>query len=71
MSLPNTHVVVDCGPLPDPDNGRVNTSSGTVFLSTATYSCNVVTGASFRTCGADGLWSLSEPTCHCTCEKEL
>ena len=71
MPLPATLVVVDCGPLPDPDKGRVNILNGTVFLSTATYTCNVVTGSPFRTCGADGLWSLSEPICHSTCEKEL
>ena len=57
-------VVVDCGPLDNPENGRVNVT-GTTEGSTATYSCflgyrlkEVVT----RTCAAEG-WSGTVPTC--------
>ncbi|XP_064390709.1 sushi, von Willebrand factor type A, EGF and pentraxin domain-containing protein 1-like [Halichondria panicea] len=32
--------VYDCGPLPVPRNGRVDTSTGTTVGKTATYSCN-------------------------------
>ena len=51
--------VINCGPLTDPENGRVGTSNGTSFGSTATYSCD--TGS--RTCGADGNWTSVEPSC--------
>lgn len=60
----STGIVVDCGPLENPENGRVNVT-GTTEGSTATYSCflgyrlkEVVT----RTCTADG-WSGTVPTC--------
>ncbi len=59
--------VVSCdSPLTDPANGQVKTSSGTTFGSTASYSCDAgynLTGSTERTCGADGMWSLSEPVC--------
>ena len=57
---------VDCGPLPNPDNGQVDTSSGTTSESTATYTCDNgynLSGSQSRTCGADGLWASSEPIC--------
>ena len=57
---------VDCGPLADPDSGQVDTSSGTIFGSTATYTCDTgytLSGSQTRTCGADGLWTPSEPIC--------
>ncbi|XP_064386127.1 sushi, von Willebrand factor type A, EGF and pentraxin domain-containing protein 1-like isoform X2 [Halichondria panicea] len=54
--------LVDCGPLTAPFNGAVNTSSGTTFMMTATYTCNTYNGSTTRTCGATGIWSGSEPT---------
>ena len=60
-------VVVDCEPIGNPVNGQVIImSSGTTFMSTATYTCNtgyIVTGSSLRTCGSDGVWSPAAPTC--------
>ena len=34
------YVAIDCGPLTDPTNGRVDTSSGTTFMSAVVYSCS-------------------------------
>ncbi len=48
----------------------MDTSSGTTFGSTAAYSCDAgysLTGSTERTCGADGMWSLSEPVCEGEC----
>ena len=55
------YLVVDCGPLSDPDNGQVDTSNGTTFGNTATYTCHKESGS--RTCGVDGLWTSTEPNC--------
>ena len=58
-------IVVDCGNLTDPANGRV-TLTETTFGQTATYSCNTgynLVGNSTRTCQATGEWSRSAPTC--------
>ncbi len=47
-------------------NGMVDTSSGTTFMNTATYTCIndfVLTGETTRTCGSNGMWSNSVPTC--------
>ena len=60
-------LAVDCGQLPSPANGVVSLS-GTVFDSTASYSCNTgfnVVGNTPRTCQADGQWSGMAPTCEC------
>ena len=59
-------VSVDCGSLTNPNNGLVDTSSGTTFESTATYTCDIgytLSGSQSRTCGAEGLWTFSEPIC--------
>lgn len=59
-------VVVDCMALTAPDNGRVDTSSGTTFNKEATYSCNTgyrLDGEMTRTCLSNGQWSSSEPSC--------
>ncbi len=66
---------VDCGPITI-TNGAVDTSSGTTFMMTATYTCNPgynIVGSESRTCGAsgtsgatglaDGVWSPTAPTC--------
>ncbi len=61
--------MIDCGPLTDPANGQVNTSSGTTFGSTATYSCDTgykLSGSLSRTCRADGSWSNTIPSCQST-----
>ncbi|XP_064386457.1 CUB and sushi domain-containing protein 3-like [Halichondria panicea] len=65
-SPPNNCYVIDCGDLFDPSNGAVNTSSGTTFMMTATYTCNTgynLTGDMTRTCGANGTWSWTALTC--------
>ena len=57
---------VNCGPLTNPDNGQVDTSNGTTFGSTATYTCDTgytLSGSQSRTCGADEMWISTEPTC--------
>ena len=57
---------VNCGPLTNPNNGQVDTSPGTIFESTATYTCDtgyILSGSQSRTCGADGMWTSTEPTC--------
>ena len=71
ITLDELIAVTDCGPLTNPKNGYVDTSNGTVFQSRATYTCSVVTGSSFRTCGADGSWSLSVPTCSHQIQSDL
>ena len=46
-------------------------SSGTTFMSTATYTCNAgynLIGAISRTCGSDGVWFPAAPTCERKCD---
>ncbi len=60
------HIAVDCGVLTFPPNGAVDTSSGTTFMMTATYSCNTgynIVEEATRTCGATALWTSEAPTC--------
>ena len=59
-------LITDCGSLTNPSNGAVDTSSGTVVGSPATYSCNTgyrLQGTDSRGCQETGLWSLVPPTC--------
>ena len=59
-------LAVNCGSLTDPINGAVDTTSGTTFMMTATYTCNTgytLVGAVTRTCQANTMWSLTAPTC--------
>ncbi len=61
---------VDCNGVPAFSNGTVNTSSGTTFMNTATYTCDdgyTLNGTSTRTCQASGTWSLTAPTCDREC----
>ena len=60
-------LVVDCGSLPNPLNGTVDTSSGTVFERIATYRCDTgynLAGPMTRSCGSGGSWTSNEPVCH-------
>lgn len=57
---------VDCGALPAPLNGSVNSPEGTRSGATATYACAsgyTVVGARTSICQATGVWSGSPPTC--------
>ncbi len=60
-------LAVDCGGLTNPSNGAVDTSSGTTFMMTATYTCNTgytPTGGNItRTCQATLMWSGAALTC--------
>ena len=59
----------DCFALPDPANGTVDISEGTLSGARAFYSCDrgfVSTGPDVRVCGIDGLWNGTEPECNCT-----
>ena len=63
---------VDCGPLPNPTNGEVDTSSGTTFGSVATFSCNTGYRLSHQQvvmCGADGMWFPANLSCLGGCKK--
>ncbi|XP_060580368.1 sushi, von Willebrand factor type A, EGF and pentraxin domain-containing protein 1-like [Ruditapes philippinarum] len=56
----------DCGNLPNPLNGIVDTVTGTTFGYTALYTCNpgfYIMGVSARTCLATGFWDNLEPIC--------
>ncbi|XP_064386173.1 uncharacterized protein LOC135334783 [Halichondria panicea] len=58
--------IVNCGSLNATANGAVDTSSGTTFMMTATYTCDtryMLIGAMTRTCQANGMWNSSEPAC--------
>ena len=57
--------VLDCGPLDDPENGRVSFDDTTVG-EVANYNCNsgyVLNGDSQRKCQSNGRWSGDEPVC--------
>ena len=59
-------VIIDCGPVPDIQDGRVDFSGGTTLGSTITYSCNTgytLTGDANRICQADRTYDGSEPAC--------
>ena len=63
ISLPSD---AECGPLTDPANGMVDTTAGTTEGMIASYTCNTgydLVGNMTRTCGADGVWNSTEPTC--------
>jgi CUB/sushi domain-containing protein len=56
---------VSCGPLTDPENGKVMLK-GTEVFEIATYTCNEgfgLIGVSSRICQASGSWSDDAPTC--------
>ena len=62
-------IVVDCGPLRDPDSGMVDTTRGTTYnyYSRATYACDsgyILNGTDSRICQPDGFWPATEPVCY-------
>lgn len=60
-----TPAAFDCGQLPNPPNGAVDTSTGTTYKSLAVYTCDEgyeLLGEPVRTCGAFA-WNGSEPSC--------
>ena len=62
----NLIIANDCGSLTNPINGQVDTSPGTNYMSTATYSCDngyELNGSSTRTCSSDGMWTRAAPIC--------
>ncbi len=66
MVIKHLPTAVDCGLLGAPSNGTVDTSSGTTFMMTATYTCVTgynIAGSQNRTCGASGVWSPAAPVC--------
>ena len=75
LLLPLSHFVfllslfsaaIDCGSLPNPLNGMVDLSGGTVLGSQAMYSCMAgyqLEGNSTRLCTIAGEWRPEAPTC--------
>ncbi|XP_060560466.1 sushi, von Willebrand factor type A, EGF and pentraxin domain-containing protein 1-like [Ruditapes philippinarum] len=58
--------IIDCGRLDDPMNGNINTSNGTTYGSTATYTCDEgldIIGDVTRICDSNGKWSNTKPDC--------
>ena len=60
--------VLDCDVLDTIENGYIEYSDGTVYQSVATYNCHnghnlAMTGNEMRTCGSDGNWNGTAPTC--------
>ena len=56
----------DCGALNAPSDGSVNYSTGTTYLSVATFECRIgytLEGDAMRICQANELWSNKNPTC--------
>ena len=57
---------LDCGELPDIDNGNTFQSEGTGLSANTTYSCDdgfTLLGDTMRECGIDEVWTNSEPSC--------
>ena len=64
--IPTPKGSVDCGPLPDPTNGKVVTPIGTTLERLATYTCDdgyVLSQTGSRICLSSGQWSHTAPTC--------
>jgi hypothetical protein len=61
-----TCAAVMCDALTAPVNGSVSVANGGLYPSTATYTCDAgysISSSATRTCGPDGHWSGSDPTC--------
>ncbi len=57
---------IACDSLTAPDHGDVSTTNSSLYPSIASYACDpgyTLTGSDTRTCGTDGSWSGSAPTC--------
>jgi hypothetical protein len=57
---------IDCGKPGEVVNGHTNTSEGTTAGATVHYMCDrgyIINGPASRTCGYDGNWTGSVPTC--------
>ena len=59
---------MDCDVLDTVENGYIEYSDGTVYQSVATYNCHIghnltMSGDEMRTCGSDGMWNGTAPTC--------
>ena len=65
----------DCGPLEDPENGKVNMDQGTLAGSYAIYVCDpgykLVGFLDFRVCQHDGFWSNTKIRCEPIGELEV
>ena len=60
------HTAIDCGKPGEVVNGHTNTSEGTTAGATVHYMCDrgyIINGPASRTCGYDGNWTGSVPTC--------
>ena len=60
---------MDCDVLDTIENGYIEYSDGTVYQSVATYNCHIghnltMSGDEMRTCGSDGMWNGTAPTCN-------
>ena len=60
--------VADCDVLDTIENGYIEYLEGTVYQSVATYNCHngyelTMSGDEMRTCGSDGMWNGTAPTC--------
>ena len=69
----SSSVGVTCPQLSDIDNGTVTIESNR-FEREAIYSCVLgfmIEGSETRVCGADGIWSGSEPSCVRKSSKDI
>ncbi len=60
------YTAVDCGVFPNSTNGAVDTSSGTTFMMTATYTCNdgyMRIGSENIMCGSNRNWTPEALIC--------
>ena len=65
LTILHFYEVVDCGDIMELSNGKVVTSNGTTFNSTATFTCDsgyTLSGSQTRRCGADGNWIFQNPS---------
>lgn len=66
LSLFFVSIVVTCGLLGDPANGKVELLSGVELGDSVKYSCDLgyqLVGEAKRQCSKDGTWSGEEPVC--------
>ena len=59
-------LAIDCGALPEPDNGAVDLSDGSLLDAVAIYTCDPafrLIGVDSRVCQENGSWSGEAPIC--------